>query len=69
MSKYPVSILRFLRAEVYAMGQQGIMNIKSLEHWDICNDMHNNNLDIEALSLKYDKSVETIRQIKRCKCP
>ncbi len=34
-----VNILQFSREQVKAMGQSGLMNIKSTEHWDICKEL------------------------------
>ena len=63
-----MTILRFTRAEVYAMSQQGLMNIKALEHWDACNDL-SNGMDYESIAMKYRKSTQWVEKIKGCKCP
>lgn len=50
------------------MSQQGLMNIKALEHWDACNDLAKG-MDYESIAMKYRKSTQWVEKIKGCKCP
>lgn len=61
-------ILQFTRAQVVAFAQQGIMNIKSSTHWDICNDLKSGK-DQETVAMQHRMSTIQVYRIHKCKCP
>ena len=62
------NILQWTRAKVFAMGQQGILNINSLRHWDICNALRLGKTQ-EQVAEEFKTDDRAIRRIKACKCP
>lgn len=61
-------ILSFKREQIKAMAQSGLMNIKSLTHWDVCKDLKDGH-DFETVAMRHQLSVSAVEKIKRCKCP
>jgi len=61
-------ILSFQREQIKAFAQSGLMNIKSLSHWDICYQL-SLGIDREMVAMKFRMSVPAIDKIKKCKCP
>lgn len=63
-----MTILEFTREKVKAMAQSGLMNIKSLEHWDICKFLHEGNT-AEATAERFGINTERVVYIRSHKCP
>ncbi len=63
-----ISILDFSRDQVKAMGQSGLMNIKSAEHWDVCNELKKGKT-YEQVAEDMGIHKRTVEEIKRKKCP
>lgn len=61
-------ILSFAREQIKAMAQSGLMNIKSLTHWDVCNDLKCGK-SMEDIAQYHHLSLSAIEKIKRTKCP
>jgi len=61
-------ILQFQRDQIKAMAQSGLMNIKSLTHWDVCNDLRSGK-DRETVAQLHGLSLPGVDKIRRCKCP
>lgn len=61
-------ILAFSRNIISKMVSTGVMNKKSLIHWDICNDLKSGKT-IETVSETHKLSVTQVWRIKQCKCP
>ena len=61
-------ILQFSKAQVVAFAQSGMMNIKSGFHWDICNAIASGKT-METVADDFKIHYNTVKQIKRCKCP
>lgn len=61
-------ILQFSREQIIAFAQGGLMNIKSLTHWEVCKDLKDGKKS-EQVAEKHHLSAEAVWKIKRCKCP
>lgn len=61
-------ILTFTREQIVALSNKGIMNKKSIDHWDICNDLRSGQ-DQETVAMKHNLSPIQVYKINRCKCP
>lgn len=63
-----MNILDFSRENVKAMGLSGLMNIKSVVHWDICFELSKGKTHEQVSDLLHI-SVRTVEEVKRKKCP
>lgn len=62
-----MSILQFEREQVKAMAQSGLMNIKSLEHWDICHALQSGK-SVEIVADEFRLSFSMVAHIRKKKC-
>lgn len=62
-----MTILSFSRDQLVAMSESGLMNKKTIIHWDICNDLKKGHT-LEYVADTYRMSVTQVWRVKQCKC-
>lgn len=63
-----MTILEFTREKVKAMAQAGLMNIKSVEHWDVCKFLSEGHT-AESAAERFRIDTNKVVYIRSHKCP